>query len=278
MNNYVKDKVIVITGAGSGFGRLVAQKTAAMGARVVGGDINLETVTETADSIIADGGEALAVRCDVTALASVKALVASAVERFGRVDVMINNAGVMPLAFFADHEEAMPQWERCIDINFKGVLNGCVAAHDQMISQGRGHIINLSSIYSNYPVMGGAVYGATKSAVNFLSESLRIETRGKIKVTVIKPSAVPTTGLSGTVVNMEAAVGLLGHNAEGFMQTMEQIETNTRPEVAADPESIEFNMLHPEPIADGIVHAINQPWGVVVADLTVRPSADFCVI
>ncbi len=90
---------------------------------------------------------------------------------------MINNAGIMPLAFFSDHAEAHAAWLRCIDINIKGVLNGQVAAYDTMIEQGRGHIVNVSSIYGNFPVTGAAVYGATKAAVNFLSESLRVEAR-----------------------------------------------------------------------------------------------------
>ena len=100
---------------------------------------------------------------------------------------MVNNAGVMPLAFYADHADAGAAWERCIDINIKGVLNGIVAVYDQMIAQGRGHIVNLSSIYGNFPVAGAGVYGASKAAVNFLSEALRVEAQGRIKVTVVKP-------------------------------------------------------------------------------------------
>jgi len=277
-NNYLDRKVIVITGAGSGFGRLVAMKSAAMGARVVCGDINQHAVEETVRDIEAGGGLALAVSCDVTKLASVQALVAQAVARFERIDVMINNAGIMPLAFFKDHSTAMEHWDRCIDVNFKGVLNGCVAVHDQMLAQGCGHIVNLSSIYGNYPVVGGAVYGATKSAVNFLSESLRVETRGKIKVTVVKPSAVPSTGLTATILDQSAAVGSMGHTVGEFAEMLDQLQSGEYPQTKLDPESIEFASLQAEHIADGIVHAINQPWGVVIADVTLRASADFCII
>lgn len=276
--NYLNNKVIVITGAGSGFGRLVAVKSAALGARVVCGDINQAAVEATAQDICGAGGVAIAVVCDVTRLASVQALIADAVDRFDRVDVMINNAGIMPLAFFKDHATAMEHWDRCIDVNFRGVLNGCVAVHDQMIAQGCGHIVNMSSIYGNYPVLGGAVYGATKSAVNFLSESLRVETRGKIKVTVVKPSAVPSTGLTATILDQSAGIGSMAQNAGEFIEMLDQLENGSCPPAKLDPQSIEFASLDAEHIADGIVHAINQPWGVVIADVTLRASADFCVI
>lgn len=98
-------------------------------------------------------------------------LAALAVERFDAFDVMVDNAGIMPLAFHADHEAAMPAWERCIDINFKGVLNGTSAVHDRMIEQGRGQVINLSSICGNFPVAGAGVHGATKAAVDVIDQS-----------------------------------------------------------------------------------------------------------
>ena len=191
MTDHVSGKSIVITGAGGGFGRLVALKAAARGAMVTLGDIDLAAAEAAAAEVRAGGGQAQAAQVDVRKLAEVKALVARAAHTFGRIDVMINNAGIMPLAFISDHEAAHEAWERCIDVNIKGVLNGMIAAHDPMIAQGRGHVINLSSIYGNFPVVGAAVYGASKTAVNFLSESFRVETRGKIKVTIVKPTGVP---------------------------------------------------------------------------------------
>jgi len=128
MTNHIAGKSIVITGAGGGFGRLVALKAAALGAMVTCGDIDLAAAQATADAVIAAGGTALAVEADVRDLGAVKALVAAAASAHGGIDVMINNAGIMPLAFFSDHEAAYPAWERCIDINIKGVLNGMVAA------------------------------------------------------------------------------------------------------------------------------------------------------
>jgi NADP-dependent 3-hydroxy acid dehydrogenase YdfG len=278
MADHIAGKTIVITGAGSGFGRLVAEGTSARGAKLVCGDINLEAVDAVAEGIRAAGGEALAVRTDVTKLADVRALVQTALDTHGAIDVMINNAGTMPLAFIADHEAAYAAWDRCIDINFKGVLNGIVAAFDPMMEQGRGHVINLSSIYGNHPVVGAAVYGATKSAVNFLSESLRVEGRGKIKVTVIKPTGVPVTGLSATVVNRAAGVGILGQNMEAFTDMVMEMQAGTFAPERLDSANVDYASLAPQYIADAIIHTIDQPWGVAIADITVRAAGDHFII
>ncbi|KUR72838.1 short-chain dehydrogenase [Novosphingobium fuchskuhlense] len=278
MTNHIAGKSIVITGAGGGFGRLVAQKAAALGAHVTCGDIDLAAAEATAALVTGAGGSALAVETDVRDLAAVKALVAAAIAAHGGIDVMINNAGIMPLAFFSDHEAAYPAWERCIDINIKGVLNGMVAAYDPMIAAGRGQIVNLSSIYGNFPVIGAAVYGASKSAVNFLSESLRVESRGKIKVTTIKPTGVPTTGLSGTVINPAAGVGIVAHNMPDFMDMVQQMGAGTFPAERLSPESIDYASLAPDHIADAVIHAINQPWGVSISEVTVRAAGDHFVL
>ena len=278
MTNHIASKSIVITGAGGGFGRLVAQKAAALGAKVTCGDIDLAAAQATADAVTSAGGAAIALETDVRDLAAVKALVARAVEVHGGIDVMINNAGIMPLAFFSDHEAAYPAWERCIDINIKGVLNGMVAAYDPMIAAGRGQIVNLSSIYGNFPVIGAAVYGASKSAVNFLSESLRVESRGKIKVTTVKPTGVPTTGLSGTVINPAAGVGIVAHNMPDFMDMVGQLGAGTFPAERLSPDAIDYASLAPDHIADAIIHVINQPWGVSISEMTVRASGDHFVL
>ena len=278
MTDHVSGKSIVITGAGGGFGRLVALKTAARGAMVTLGDIDLTAAEAAAAEVRAAGGQAQAVQVDVRQLGEVKALVARAVEAFGRIDVMVNNAGIMPLAFISDHEAAYDAWERCIDINIKGVLNGMVAAHDPMIAQGRGHVINLSSIYGNFPVIGAAVYGATKTAVNFLSESFRVETRGKIKVTIVKPTGVPATGLSASVINPAASVGILGQNTPDFMAMVEGMQAGTFPAERLDPANIDYASLAPEHIADAVIHAIDQPWGVSIGDITVRAAGDHFIL
>ena len=272
--DHVKGKVIVVTGGGGGFGRLISQQAAARGAKMVCADINEQAAQETADLVRAAGGEAIATRADVTSAEDMAALAATAVDRFGAIDVMINNAGIMPLAFFADHKDAMSAWHRCIDINFRGVLNGMVAVHDQMMKQGRGHVINISSIYGNFPVVGAGVYGATKAAVNFLSESLRMESRGKIKVTIVKPTGVPGTGLGSGVINPAAVVGIVGQNILEFGAALEALRAGTLDRKALDPEQIGYLVLDPAFIAAEVLHAIDQPWGVSVGEVTVRASGD----
>ena len=278
MTNYVSDKVIVVTGAAGGFGQLVSQKAAALGANLVCADVNEPDLNQTVEGITATNGAAVGHVTDVSRLGDMKKLSALAVERFGRVDVMINNAGIMPLGFFSDHDQAAAAWERCIDINIKGVMNGIIAVYDQMMKQGRGHVINLSSIYSNFPVVGAGVYGATKAAVNFLSESLRVESKGKIKVTTVRPTGVPATGLGAGVVNAEAVVGILGQNTPEFIQQMEAYQAGDLPADYTDPDNVEYCMLAPDLLADQIVHAINQPWGVSIGDITVRASGDAYVL
>jgi len=272
--DHVRGKVIVVTGAGGGFGGLVSRKAAARGARLVCADRDAATVQTTVDAIAAQGGEAIAVCADVTSMQDMTALAAAAVARFGRIDVMINNAGVMPLAFFADHAAALPAWHACIDINFKGVLNGMVAVYDQMIAQGRGHVINVSSIYGNFPVAGAGVYGATKAAVNVLSESLRVESRGRIKVTTVKPTGVPGTGLGAGVVNRAAVVGIVGQNLPEYVETRTAYVEGRLDPARLDPEEPGYVFLDPGYIADAMMHAIDQPWGVSIGEVTVRATGD----
>jgi len=278
MTDHVRGKSIVVTGAASGFGKLVSEKTAARGARLTCADVNGAALEEAVAAIRAAGGTAQAVVADVTDIAQMKSLAAAAVEAYDGIDVMINNAGVMPLAFYADHERALEAWVRCLDVNVKGVLHGIVAVHDQMVRQGRGHVINLSSIYGNAPVAGAAVYGASKAAVNFLSEALRVESRGRIKVTNVRPTGVPGTALGTGIVNPDAIVGILAQNAPAFGALVEQIQAGGLPPEQLDPEHIDYVMLDPGFIADQVIHAIDQPWGVVIGDVTIRAAGDHYVL
>lgn len=276
MAGHIAGKSVMITGAGSGFGRLTAEKLAAAGARLTCVDVNGEAAEATAAAIRTSCGEAQAIAADVTSIGDMHAVAAAAVAAYGAIDVMVNNAGIMPLAFIADHASALPAWDRCIDINFKGVMNGCIAVHDQMMAQGRGHIVNLSSIYGNRASAGAAVYGATKAAVDYFSHALRQEARGRIKVTVIKPTGVMATGLMGTVVNPAAGAGLIGHNLAAFYADLAKLQSGDAGELT-DQDSIGYGFLTPDHIADAIVHTVDQPWGVAISDVTVRASGDYYI-
>ena len=277
MTDHVAGKTIVITGAGGGFGRLVAHRAAARDARVTCGDIDAVAAAATADAIRAAGGVAQALAADVTRPEEVVALVQASVAAHGGIDVMVNNAGIMPLAFFADHARAHAAWLRCIDINIKGVLNGMVTAYDPMIAAGRGQIVNISSIYGNFPVIGAAAYGASKAAVNFLSESFRLETRGRIKVTTVKPTGVPATGLGAGVINREAVVGILGHNMAAYGELAAAMADGSAAD-RLDPAQIDDQSLAPDHIADAVLHAIDQPWGVSIGEVTVRAAGDHFIL
>ena len=274
MGEHIAGKVIVVTGAASGFGRLLTTKLGAGGASVVATDVAEEALLESVDLAEAAGSTAVARAADVTDLGQMRDVVAEAVDRFGAVDVIVNNAGVMPLAFYADHARAAAAWDRCIAVNLKGVLDGIIAVHDQMIEQGRGHVVNLSSIYGNHPVAGAAVYGATKAAVAFLSDALRIESQGRIKVTTIRPTGVPGTGLGEGIVNPEAVGGILGAAMPEYLGQVMAVAAGEGAPEQVDPNRIEYLMLDPELLADQIVHAIDQPWGVSISDVTVRASGD----
>lgn len=274
MSNNIEGKVIIVTGAAGGFGQLVCEKAASLGAKIVAADINEVSLNEVVSAIQSTGAQATAVKTDVTNRTEMLQLADAAVDAYGQIDVMLNNAGIMPLAFYSDHEAAAEAWEKCIDINFKGVLNGIAAVHDQMIRQGRGHVVNIASIYGNYPTAGGGVYGATKAAVVFLSESLRMESQGKIKVTTVRPTGVPATGLSAGIINPEAVSGLLGINTPAYMSKFEAAAAGQLPASNLDVNDIEYFALDPSSLADQIVHVINQPWGVAISDITVRASGD----
>jgi NADP-dependent 3-hydroxy acid dehydrogenase YdfG len=274
MTSHVADRVIVITGAAGGFGAHVARTAAERGAKVVGADVDGPGLDRLVESIVATGGEAAARVTDVTDLEEMRALSAFTVETYGRIDVLVNNAGVMPLAFFADHPKAAAAWDRAIDINLKGTVHGICAVYDQMIAQGRGHVVNISSTYGNFATAGSGVYSATKMAVNGISESLRVEAQGKIKVSVVRPTGVPTTGLGGTVINNRAVIGMLGHHQASVMEHMTAFRKGELPPEATDPDDIRLWSLDPEHVAGAILYVIDQPWGVSISDITVRASGE----
>lgn len=278
MASHVEGRVVVVTGAGGGFGRLISSMCAERGALVVAADLDVDAATETVTAITAGGGEAMARRVDVTDKDDVDALVAAAVDRYGAVDVMVNNAGTMPLAYFADHQQAYEAWARCIDVNLKGVLHGMIACFDQMVAQGRGHVVNLSSIYGNAATSGSGVYSATKAAVVVLTESLRLEAQGRIKTTVVRPTGVPATGLGSTMVNGDAAKGILGAAADTYFAELGAAFGGGAAPGKTDPDSVEYLAIAPEELAAAVVHCIDQPWGVNISDITVRATGEAYVL
>ena len=203
MTEGIKDKIVVVTGASSGLGEATARLLTAQGATVVLGARRADRLQSLAKDIEARGGTALAVATDVTQPEQVKALVKSAVRTYGRIDVMINNAGLMPQAPL--DQLKVDEWERMIDVNIKGVLYGIAAALPHMQRQKAGHFINVSSVAGHRVGPGFAVYAATKYAVRALSEGLRQEVKPyNIRTTVISPGAVATE-LPNTITDSAAA-------------------------------------------------------------------------
>lgn len=278
MKNYVDGKVIVITGASDGFGRSLAQKTAEMGAKVVCAARREEKLKEIVDGIKAKGQSAEYVVTDVSDRKQVEHMIDFAVKTYGAVDVLVNNAGIMPLAFFEDHHKAIDKWERCIDTNTKGTLFGICAVYDQMIKQGHGHIINLDSIYGNWPSRGAAVYGMTKNGNGFLADALRLESKGKINVTTVRPTGCRPTGLTGQVVNPKAIEGILVESSLDDYFAIEQSINEGKESEYSDPESMKYFVLSADILVDSMIYCINQPLGVSISDITVRATGEYYMI
>ncbi len=191
MNNNIAGKVVVITGASSGLGEATARHLSAEGATVVLGARRVDRLRSLADDLTGRGGQALAIATDVTRVDQVKRLVDTAARTYGRIDVMINNAGLMPHSPL--ERLKIDDWDRTIDVNIKGVLYGIAAALPYMKEQKSGHIINVSSVAGHKVTPAGAVYAATKYAVRARSEGLRLDVKPyNIRTTVISPGAVAT--------------------------------------------------------------------------------------
>ena len=191
MNNNIEGKVVVITGASSGLGEAAARHLSEQGAIVVLGARRADRIQALAEELNKNGGKALALFTDVTQHEQVKALVDAAVQTYGRIDVIINNAGLMPQSPL--DRLKIDEWDQMIDVNIKGVLYGIAAALPYMQQQKSGHIINVSSVAGHKVRAGGAVYAATKHAVRVISEGLREEVKPyNLRTTIISPGAVDT--------------------------------------------------------------------------------------
>ncbi len=191
MSANIEGKVVVITGASSGLGEAAARHLAADGAIVVLGARRVERLRALVGELAASGAKAAFAATDVTRRDQVERLVAMAVDKFGRIDVMLNNAGLMPNSPL--ERLRVDDWERMVDVNLKGVLYGIAAALPHMQRQKSGHFINVSSVAGHKVRSGSAVYSATKHAVRALSDGLRQEVKPyNIRTTVISPGAVAT--------------------------------------------------------------------------------------
>ena len=190
MSENIAGKVVVITGASSGLGESTARHLAKLGASVVLGARRTDRLDAIVKGIKADGGTALAETVDVTVRSQVEALVQKVIATYGRIDVLVNNAGIMPIAPLAALK--VDEWDRMIDLNIKGVLYGIAAALPYMQKQKSGHIINIASVFGiKVFAPGGTVHCATKAAVRTLTEGLRMEVHAdKIRTTIIDPGAV----------------------------------------------------------------------------------------
>jgi NADP-dependent 3-hydroxy acid dehydrogenase YdfG len=272
--SYLDGKVVVVTGGASGLGREMAAQAAARGAVAVVADIDAAGAERTAAEIAAAGGTARGVGLDVRDREAFAGTVSKLAADLGRVDVLVNNAGVMPLAFLADHARAAQAWDQCIDINLKGVLHGIYAVYDQMIAQGSGHVVNISSVYGNAGVAGAAVYSATKAAIAIVSNALRVEAQGKIKVTLVRPSAMPGTKLSAGIMDMSAPAALAAHRVGVWQEHIAQLTSGTMAPRMSDREDIQCWALRPADAAAQVVHAIDQPMGVAITEITLRASGE----
>ncbi|GLQ45343.1 oxidoreductase [Dyella lipolytica] len=206
MTQGIENKVVVITGASSGLGEATARMLASQGASIVLGARRADRIQALAAELSASGAKALAVQTDVTDVEQVKRLVDAAVQTYGRVDVILNNAGLMPHSPL--ERGKVEDWNRTIDVNIKGVLYGIAAALPYMKEQKSGHIINVSSVAGHKVGPASAVYAATKTAVRVISEGLRQEVKPyNIRTTVISPGAVASE-LTTSVTEPDVAKGV----------------------------------------------------------------------
>jgi NADP-dependent 3-hydroxy acid dehydrogenase YdfG len=212
VSNNIDGKIIVITGASSGLGRAAAHHLSSLGATIVLAARRAERIQTLAQELNKGGGRALAVTTDVSEFDQVQQLADTVVETYGRIDVLINNAGLMPLSPLDRLKVA--DWDRMIDVNIKGVLYGIGAVLPTMKKQESGHIINVASVAGHKVRPGSTVYSATKTAVRVISEGLRQEVKPyNIRTTVISPGAVDTE-LTDGVTEVDVAENIRKFYAE----------------------------------------------------------------
>ncbi len=238
----IQNKVVIITGASSGLGEATAHRLAAAGAKLMLAARREDRLKDLVAAIAKKGGTVAYRVTDVANLAQVQALAEATLETYGRIDVLINNAGLMPLSPL--DQIKVNEWDQMIDVNIKGVLYGIAAVLPIMRQQQAGHVINVSSVAGHKVFPSGAVYCATKYAVRAISEGLRLESKGEIRSTNISPGAVATE-LTRTITHADTAAG------------MSQVY-----DIAIDADAI----------ARAIAYAIEQPSDVDVNEIIIRPT------
>ncbi|WP_127592989.1 SDR family oxidoreductase [Paenibacillus lautus] len=241
----IHDKVIVITGASSGIGEATAQELASKGAKLVLAARREDRLKQLQDAIQASGGQAIFKVTDVTSRQQMEELAAYALKEYGKIDVLINNAGIMPQAFLAENK--VDEWDQMIDVNIKGVLYAIAAIVPSMRERKSGQVINLSSVAGHNIYPGGTVYCGTKFAVKAISEGLRQEEAmngTNIRVTNISPGAVSS----------------------------ELLETTTDPAMKAGLEDFYQVAIDADRIAHAIAFAIEQPSDVAINEMIIRPT------
>lgn len=241
-------KVAIITGASSGMGAATAKLLAQHGIKVMLAARREERLRELCKEIMKEGGEASFKVTDVTSYADMEALADATLKTYGQIDIMINNAGVMPLSFFKSLK--VNEWEQMIDVNIKGVLYGMAVVYKHMEERNEGHIINFGSIASHVIFPSSSVYSATKSAVRVLTEGMRAEIgpTQKIRTTLICPGSVATE-LSNTITDTS------------IFPALEKLGNK------------EWTPLEANDIANTILFAIQQPANVDINEMIVRPTA-----
>jgi NADP-dependent 3-hydroxy acid dehydrogenase YdfG len=240
----IEDKVVAITGASSGIGEATALLLAGRGAKLVLGARRSDRLEALANRIVATGGEAVYARTDVKRRDDLSGLVKLACERYGKLDVLVNNAGIAPISLLDDlHVE---DWEEMIDVNIKGVLNGIAAALPVFRKQGFGHFVNTASTAGLITKPTMSVYSGTKFAVRAISEGLRQEAGDRLRVTIISPGFVHTN-LADSMTDEAVKVRIV--------------------------DSMDKTAISPDAIARAIAFAIEQPADVDVGEIVIRPTA-----
>jgi NADP-dependent 3-hydroxy acid dehydrogenase YdfG len=240
------NKVAIVTGASSGIGYSTSLKLSEAGVRVVAGARRTERLQNLEKQIIKNNGEILIQKLNVTSKSDCVLLASAAVNKWGKIDVLINNAGLMPLSYFSNGK--VEEWEHMVDVDIKGVLYCTSAVVPYMLRQKSGHIINVSSVAGRIVFAGGSVYCATKHAITAFSEGLRKELGPKdnIRVSCIEPGAVST----------ELLESITDESMDGFIQATKEMET-----------------LRSGDIANAISYVIQAPDHVNVNEVLIRPTA-----